>query len=567
MEILLYLLKSSLLLVIFLLCYRFLLAKETFYTFNRYFLIGGLVSALSLPSVIFTSTIPVSSLDFSQFPITEMVNQETLSTAQTSAFDFWELGLIVYGLGAFAFSIYFIYQLISLFISLKKQDFHIENGLIYVEIPGVSAPFSFLKYIIYDPQAHTAEELQMILQHERAHAKQLHSLDILLGRFCCVMLWFNPFCWIYFRSMEENLEFLADSCVENKLFSSKSYQLTLLKNATGTKVPQFTQSFYKSFIKKRIIMLNTTKSQSKNRYKVLVLLPFLAAFLWSFNVREVKITSGEIQKSTISTKKSAKTTENLRDKAFRFEIAPKTTETEIEAMVAQLKDDYNVQLKYSGLRYNDQGIITAVALEMKDLRNKNVSKFNLKNTEGLGTIVLFRSEQGTLGFTSGMTSNSTSTQSKTSTRTSSITSGDSSVSTTTSLEAQEKALQMQQAALEEQREALERQRTVLDEQREKLEKQREEMTKAMEEQQEAMEKISVIDHNTTTEDDKSKDKLDDNVLYLVDGEEISKEKMNAIKPEDIESVNVIKDSESLKKYGDKAKNGIVEIKLKKDNKE
>jgi len=684
MEILLYLLKSSLLLAIFLLCYRFLLAKETFYTFNRYFLTVGLVSALCLPSVIFTRSVSVASLDFSQLSLAEMANQEASTITQTSAFDLWELGLIVYGLGVLVFSIYFIYQLITLFISLKKQDFYIENGLIYVEISGISAPFSFLKYIVYDPQAHTAEELQMILQHERAHATQLHSLDILLGRFCCVALWFNPFCWLYFRAMEENLEFLADSCVENKLFSSKSYQLTLLRNATGTKVPQFTQSFYKSFIKKRIIMLNTTKSQSRNRYKVLVLLPFLAAFLWSFNVREVSrilpenntltsiakypafmlsehstnsqikeittyfkeqipalnvdisvqkrdyngnivmfdfltqfsgdnhfaerfarnkegsfepyriqylgdgklmvtelgdsgqhfiITKDKLQimkaeKETISTKKSAQMAENLQDKAFRFEIAPKTTETEIEAMVAQLKDDYNVQLKYSSLRYNDKGIITAVALEMKDLRNKNVSKFNLKNTEGLGTIVLFRSEQGTLGFTSGMTSNSTSTQSKTSTRTSLITSGDSStVSTTTSLEAQEKALEMQQAALEEQRKALERQRTVLDEQRERLENQREEMTKALEEQQEAMEKISVINHNTTTEDDKSKDKLDDNVLYLVDGEEISKEKMNTIKPEEIESINVIKDSKSLKKYGDKAKNGVVEIKLKKDNKE
>ncbi len=243
METLLYLLKSSLLLVIFLLCYRFLLAKETFYAFNRYFLSIGLLSALFLPSVIFTRNVEVASLNFPKIPLAEMANQGVLNTAQISTLDFWELGLIVYGAGVLVLSVYFVNQLISLLVYIKKQDFYTKNGLIYVEIPGVSAPFSFLKYIVYDPQAHTKQELEMILQHERAHALQLHSLDILLGRLCCIVLWFNPFCWLYFRAMEENLEFLADSCVKDEPFSSKSYQPTLLKNATGTKVPLFCLAF------------------------------------------------------------------------------------------------------------------------------------------------------------------------------------------------------------------------------------------------------------------------------------------------------------------------------------
>ncbi len=565
MEILLYLFKSSLLLLIFLLCYRFLLAKETFYAFNRYFLSVGVVSALFLPSIIFTRKVSAVLSDFSQLPLPEMANQGTLPATQTSAFEFWEIALVVYGVVALVFSIYFLYQLVSLLAYLKKQDFYTENGLIYVEISGVSAPFSFFKYIVYDPKAHAAQELQMILQHERAHATQLHSLDILLGRFCCIALWFNPFCWIYFRAMEENLEFLADSCVENNLFSSKSYQLTLLKNATGTKVPQFAQSFYKSFIKKRITMLNTTQSQNKNRYKVLILLPFLAAFLWSFNVREVKITSGERQKSPISTEKSVKMAENLKDKAFHFEIAPNTTETEMEVLAARLKEDYNVQLKYMGLKYDDEGTITAVALEMKDLKNKNVSKLNLKNTDGLGTIILFRSEGGTLGFTSGGNSSETSTRSSMSTRTSSIISGDSSsVSTTTSLEAQEKALEMQQAALERQKSALERQRMLLEEQQAKLEIQQQELDKATQEQEEIMEKSPAINVNTSGEET-SKNKIPDNVLYLVDGKEISKEEMENINPENIESINVLKDAESIKEYGEKAKDGVVIITLKKEN--
>ncbi|HEA30774.1 MAG TPA: M56 family peptidase, partial [Leeuwenhoekiella sp.] len=666
------LLKSSLLLGIFLLCYRFLLSKETFYAFNRYFLIVGLMSPLVLPGIIFTRTIHVAPLNVAQWQLAEIGNLEALPT-EVPAYDFWQLALIVYGAGALLFLGYFIYQLTSLFLYLKKQDFYTENGLIYVEISGVTAPFSFLKYIIYDPQAHTSQELQMILQHEQAHARQLHSIDVLMSRVCCILLWFNPLSWLSARYIKQNLEFLADSSVTKRPFSSKSYQLALLKNATGAAVPQLAQSFYKSFIKKRIIMLNTTQSQNRNRYRVLVLLPFLAAFLWSFNVKEetrvlsngktensstsanptlyfernstsddireiedyfknkvaeldlkISVEKRSIQGEILSFNVSAKYKEkrqsefmgrfsvnnekssflyqirylgdgevqfinleepnnsffitkngnkavfdktkmgqHLKDKAFRFEIAPTTTEPEMEALAVKLKEEYNVELNYKYLFYDDSGAIIAVNLEMKDLRNKNVSKLNLKNSDGLGTIVLFRSEQGTLGFKSGGTSSATSTHSTMSTRTSSTTSGDSSnVNTNISMEAQEKALEAQQAAIEEQREALEHQRAVLDEQQVRLEQQQQEMNKAMQEQRETIKKRREIVSNKT-------EQLDKNVLYLLDGEEITKEEMDKIDPEEIESINVLKDAEMLKKFGDKAKgkDGVIDIKLKKENEE
>lgn len=52
-------------------------------------------------------------------------------------------------------------------------------------------------------------------------------------------------------------------------------------------------------------------------------------------------------------------------------------------------------------------------------------------------------------------------------------------------------------------------------------------------------------------------------LYILNGKEITSQEMDAINKEDIESVNVLKNKIAVEKYGDKAVNGVVEIKLKK----
>ncbi len=56
---------------------------------------------------------------------------------------------------------------------------------------------------------------------------------------------------------------------------------------------------------------------------------------------------------------------------------------------------------------------------------------------------------------------------------------------------------------------------------------------------------------------------DSNVLFLVDGKEIPKEDLEKINPNDIHTVTVIKDKEEQKKYTNKEYDGIVIIVMKK----
>ena len=51
-------------------------------------------------------------------------------------------------------------------------------------------------------------------------------------------------------------------------------------------------------------------------------------------------------------------------------------------------------------------------------------------------------------------------------------------------------------------------------------------------------------------------------LIIVDGEE-SKEDLEKIDPDNIKSINVLKGDNAIEKYGDKAKDGVIEITTKK----
>ena len=51
-------------------------------------------------------------------------------------------------------------------------------------------------------------------------------------------------------------------------------------------------------------------------------------------------------------------------------------------------------------------------------------------------------------------------------------------------------------------------------------------------------------------------------LFIIDGKEITNDKFKDIDPDTIKSINVLKGENAIKKYGEKAKNGVIEITLK-----
>ena len=442
MEVLIYILKSAAILSLFYLAYVLFLRKETFFKQNRYFLLGGIVAAVVLPAVNYTRII------YKEMPVFDFEIPEGLPIQQQVVESFWssleftDIALFIYSLGSLVMLILFGKKLYSILTFLKSNTHKTENGFRFIQVDGLDAPFSFFKYIVLDRKNHADKELEMIVLHEQAHASQLHTLDMLLMQLVLVVNWFNPLAWFYKDAIVQNLEYLADSHTAGKIQNRKHYQMTLVQVSMPKQVPAFTHSFYQSFIKKRIVMLNKQSSKKINQLKMGFILPLLAVFMWSFNVSdEIRFipsdnsenhTSPEFNPSTVGaevdSEKETSTemesdvlgslftnispqeklrvmqTQQENKQPFKKVITSTSTEDELDALAEELKTDYNVILKYSNLKYTSIGLLTSIKLNVKDKTTGNQASSTYSSDKPLGDIVIYRTEEGTFGVVSGSNS-------------------------------------------------------------------------------------------------------------------------------------------------------------------
>jgi bla regulator protein BlaR1 len=282
-----YLLKVSAIVAIFYFSYKLFLQRNTFFEQNRWFLLIGLATAFIAPLFvipIYLEYTPVEIVPYYSYRDVPLVIQET-----EEPFNILNHLPLVYFIGIACFSLRFLIQLASLSFVIHKNNKEKNGRYTYVKTNKNTSPFSFFYWIVYNPTNFTEYELEQIITHEKVHASQKHSIDILLTQLSCIVLWFNPFIWLYNNSLKQNLEFIADKETQRKFNCKKSYQTTLLKTSMPSHQMALTNNFYTSLIKKRIVMLHKSKSKKINLIKYAFVIPLLAVFLMSFNTEEVYI--------------------------------------------------------------------------------------------------------------------------------------------------------------------------------------------------------------------------------------------------------------------------------------
>ncbi|MFP2994382.1 peptidoglycan DD-metalloendopeptidase family protein [Spongiivirga sp. MCCC 1A20706] len=286
-----YLSKVAAITIIFYGCYQLFLKKHTFFNANRHFLVAGLVAALALPFLVFTKTVYIDKPVLEQTSaitstIIEPAERTTAVVQKQFEIDWLMIFAIIYTIGV----LFMLGRLFLQFVALRKlintYPTSFESGFKLVEVDTEIAPFSFFNTIVFNPSLYTKDELAVILAHEKAHCSQRHSLDLIATELFIALQWFNPFSWLYKRSIQQNLEFIADYEALTKTHSKAHYQKTLLKVSIGQYNLTLTNNFFNSLIKKRIVMINQQSSQKRNLLKMAFILPFLAIFMYSFNVKE-----------------------------------------------------------------------------------------------------------------------------------------------------------------------------------------------------------------------------------------------------------------------------------------
>jgi TonB-dependent SusC/RagA subfamily outer membrane receptor len=145
-------------------------------------------------------------------------------------------------------------------------------------------PFSFLSNIYINPSLHTPVELLAVIQHEQIHVKQWHTLDILLGELNRIFYWFNPGAWLMSIAIRENLEFITDRCVLQQGMDAKTYQYSLIKVSGIPYATAIANNFNFSHLKQRIMMMNKKKSSQYHLLRYFVLGGIVVTALLSLNI-------------------------------------------------------------------------------------------------------------------------------------------------------------------------------------------------------------------------------------------------------------------------------------------
>ena len=388
----LYLIKSSALLTVFFLAYYLLLRKETFFNSNRWFLLGGLLAAIVLPTLTFTHIVwtePVVESPMA-YELTALDVMTAVSPAKdTNATNWLYIAILIYCSGMLFFLVRFIRDSWALFIVLQRNPFQQSGPFRLIDTPGVPSPFSFFNYIVFNTALFPTQELDNIIVHEKVHSRQYHSVDMIFAQLCCIVFWCNPLVWLYKKAIAQNLEFIADAIAIKMISDAIAYQKTLLKVSTAHLCIPITNHFYQSLIKKRIVMLNQQKSNKARSWKYALVLPALVAFMLQFQVKVVA-QEKENALTTVSYSNAPVAAETIYDS---WSISKDKTDKELKDYAESIKKEHGIVLRFSNIKRNDQGEINAITIQYDTKKGETGTlKYGKGNKEFKGILIVFNQD-------------------------------------------------------------------------------------------------------------------------------------------------------------------------------
>lgn len=386
-SIIMHIAKSALLLTLFWGIYRLCLRGETFYTFNRFFLITGIILSLTMPLItihfpveVTAPEIPVTLTTTTSVPlVADALVTESITEAPVIN---WLLIAYLAGIGILL--LLRSHGLMRLFTVVKRYGYKNSSGYKLVESPVFSSAFSFFKLVFMPQIIRSENERELILKHESAHISQYHWLDLLLADLLCITQWFNPVVWIYSQAIKENHEFLADNAVIQTV-NKTYYQQILVNQWCNISVFPVANSFCYSSQLKRINMMKKNISNPVKKTFVLLTVPALALFLWAFAEPEYIVTN-----SSVVADKIVVTDTPVPTNAKVITTNPNTDTETIRTVIPSTKPGDTV--------YYKKGDVLIKIDDKKNIKNKGNEEANKKADKSVESTITFTVGSNRTGF-------------------------------------------------------------------------------------------------------------------------------------------------------------------------
>jgi hypothetical protein len=275
-----YLINTTAIWLLSLLFYDIFLRRENYHAYNRFYLLSTLLLGALLPLVQWGPAGYVFPGAIGNQVERIVSAKQALAVAPDTAMSQQKWVALIYGIGVVVAICLLLSDVAKLlrFSAMGKKSFH--DGWKIIETGKDHAPFS-LRHVLFvcGRQQYNADEWSMILAHEQRHTSLWHFADLLLLHIARIVFWFHPLVYVYNKRLLLVHEYQADNAAATE---PQQYGKFLVEQAVLHASPSIVQSFNRSPIKNRIIML-TRNSTAASRAKMLVLLPLLAIAVSCFS--------------------------------------------------------------------------------------------------------------------------------------------------------------------------------------------------------------------------------------------------------------------------------------------
>lgn len=299
-----YIIEVTLCSGLFLVAYRWLLAKKVNFSLCRAFIMASMLTAVVIPAM----NVPIfpektlsqqgalTGFDFlvMEFDGADGVesavesqaseNVAVESIAASEAFDIKAAagiaGKVIYLLVALASLSLTVYNVIKIQKLRRRSKLTNTEDYTLAEHKDIKTPFSFIRTIFmgfnYEPQ-----ERRQILTHEASHVRHRHSYERIFMSVLRSVFWFNPFFWMAEKDLEEVQEWEADKDVLDEGWNLKTYRTTIFKQLFGYN-PDITCGLNHSLTKQRFIMMTQSHRGKGAWLRLAATLPVIAATFFAF---------------------------------------------------------------------------------------------------------------------------------------------------------------------------------------------------------------------------------------------------------------------------------------------
>lgn len=288
-----YLIQLTICWMILFTAYLLFLKRETFFRYNRWYLLSALILGLVIPLVDWAAWFTHEPDSLGSIYITPVQAQirylESASPDTTPAAYYIPFILIgIYGIGVLLAGLRMVKGIRDILSLRRGATILPREGYELVLTRRIHMPFSFLNAIYWSEDLYEdSPENNKILLHETKHVRAFHSLDVLFLEILCVLFWFHPFVHLYRAELRQIHEYEADAaaCLAG---SKKEYGQILIHQAQSGLQLALANHFFYSQLKNRIKMITKKPSHQSAKFKYLLAVPFLAltALLFSFSQKE-----------------------------------------------------------------------------------------------------------------------------------------------------------------------------------------------------------------------------------------------------------------------------------------